>query len=118
MTNEMNIIIYQGKNGTRVDLKSSDFETIWATQEQIATIFDKSISSISEHISNIYRENELVPDETFREFRNVSNQPIKHYNLDMIIAVGYRVNSTKATQFRIWATKILKEWIICFNYEM
>lgn len=109
---DMNIIIYEGKNGTRVDLKSLDLETMWANQSQIAEIFDTSISNISEHISNIYKDNELLEKDTFREFRNVSNQPIKHYNLDMIIAVGYRVNSAKATQFRIWATKILKEYIV------
>ena len=86
-------------------------ETMWATQEQIANIFDKSISNISEHISNIYKEGELRQDETFREFRNVSNQPIKHYNLDVIIAVGYRAKSRNATQFRIWATNVLKQYI-------
>ncbi len=113
MKEEMSVLIYQGKSGTRVSLKTSDgYETIWATQGQIAEIFGSSISNISEHITNIYSNSELLMQDTFREFRNVSNQPVKHYNLDMIIAVGYRVNSAKATQFRIWATKILKEYII------
>ena len=74
----MNIFIYQGKNGTRVELKSSDLDTMWATQGQIAEIFDSSISNISEHITNIYSNGELLMQDTFREFRNVSNQPVKH----------------------------------------
>lgn len=110
---EINILIYEGKSGARVELKSGEeLETMWATQEQIATIFDCSISNVSEHIKHIYENRELQEVDTFRNFRNVSNQPVKHYNLDVIIAVGYRVNSTRATTFRIWATKVLKEYIV------
>lgn len=87
-------------------------ETIWLNQELLSKLFNSSISNISEHIKHIYDTGELNKDETFRIFRNVSNQPIKYYNLDMIIAVGYRVNSIQATHFRIWATKVLKEYII------
>lgn len=112
MKNNINVLIYEGKSGTRVELKSDASETMWGTQEQIATIFERSNTTISEHILNIYSAGELKEEETLRIFRNVSNQPVKHYNLDMLIAVGYRVNSAKATQFRIWATKILKEYII------
>jgi len=116
MNNEMNIIIYQGKNGTRVDLKSSDFETMWATQAQIAEIFDCTVHNIIIHIKNIYQDGELNEDEVCKEFLHTAsdgkNYQVKHYNLDMIIAVGYRVNSARATQFRIWATKVLKEYII------
>lgn len=109
-----NFIFYSSENGdinvgVIVDKKN---ETIWATQEQIAKIFDKSSKTISEHILNIYKEGELKEGETFRNFRNTSNQPLKHYNLDMIIAVGYRTNSQQATKFRIWATKILREYLI------
>jgi len=111
---EINILIYEGKNGTRVELKSGEeFETIWANQSQIAEIFDCSRSNVAEHIQNIIKSGELSEKDTCRNFRQAStNQPILHYNLDMIIAVGYRINSVRATQFRIWATKILKEYIV------
>lgn len=116
---EMNIVIYEGKQGTRVDLKSNDFETMWATQQQIATIFDTTKQNISSHIQNIYNEAELSQISTVKKILTVQmegnrevNRELEHYNLDVIIAVGYRVNSAKATQFRIWATKILKEYII------
>ncbi len=112
----MNVIIYQGKNGTRVDLKSSDFETMWATQKQIAEIFDVSIPTINEHLKNVFETKELIEDSVIRNFRITAtdgkNYDVKHYNLDTIITIGYRVNSARATQFRIWATKILKEYII------
>ncbi len=111
----MNVIIYQGKNGTRVDLKSADFETMWATQEQIGDIFDRDKSVISKHIANIFEENELQKESSIAKFAiDTPRGPYStdHYNLDIIIAVGYRVNSAKATQFRIWATKILKEYIV------
>lgn len=87
-------------------------ETIFATQSQIADIFGVSQNTVSEHIKNIFTTEELIETETYRIFRNVSNQPIKHYSFDMIIAVGYRVNSVKATRFRIEATKILKEYLL------
>ena len=111
---EINILIYEGKNGTRVELKSGEeLETMWAAQSQIAEIFECSRSNVAEHIQNILKSGELHENDTCRDFRQVStNQPIMHYNLDMTIAVGYRVNSTRATQFRIWATKILKEYIV------
>lgn len=112
--NNSGLLIYQTKSGLiQVNLKFDQTqETFWATQAQIAEIFDSSVSNISEHITKIYSDGELLMQDTFREFRNVSNQPIKHYNLDMMIAIGYRVNSKKATQFRIWATKILQEYIV------
>jgi phage antirepressor YoqD-like protein len=86
-------------------------ETIFLTAKQISELFETSLSNISEHISNIYKDKELLQDNTFREYRNVSNQPIKHYNLDMLIALGYRIKSNKATKFRIEATKVLKEYL-------
>ena len=86
---------------------------------QIATLFGTSVPNITTHLGNIYRENELSKDATIEEFLIVQNEhgrtvsrPIKFYNLDAIIAVGYRVNSSQATRFRIWATKILREYII------
>ena len=114
--NEMNVFIYQGKSGTRVELKSSDTETMWATQEQISAIFETDRSVITKHIANIINDGELIEDSVCAIFAHTASDGkkynVKHYNLDMIIAVGYRVNSAKATQFRIWATKILKEYII------
>jgi hypothetical protein len=116
---EMNIIIYEGKQGTRVDLKSNDFETMWATAKQVAEIFDCGEDNVRLHIKNIYKDVELLENQTTEDYSVVQlegekevKRSIKHYNLDVIIAVGYRVNSAKATQFRIWATKILKEYII------
>jgi len=111
------ILIYQGKNGTRVELKpSQEQETIWATVKQIAEIFDSTRQNIELHAKNIFNDNELNENSVCKDFLLTASDGkkynVKHYNLDMIIAVGYRVNSAKATQFRIWATKILKEYII------
>jgi hypothetical protein len=115
--NEMNVLIYQGKNGTRVELKpSQEHETMWATQAQIAEVFDCTVHNVIGHVKNIYNDGELIENSVCKEFLHTASDGkkynVKHYNLDMIIAVGYRVNSAKATQFRIWATKILKEYII------
>jgi predicted DNA binding protein len=92
-------------------------DTIYATQKEVAEIFGVANNTISEHIKNIFITQELEEKETCRIFRNVSNQPVKHYSLDMIIAVGYRVNSLKATKFRIEATKILKEYLMKGSVE-
>ncbi len=113
------IVIYQAKNGAIKLHKDLDKETIWATQKQIASVFDVDIKTINEHIGNIFNTNELEENSTIRKFQIVQiegNRSIKrdvlHYNLDMIISIGYRVNSKKATQFRIWATKTLKQHIV------
>ena len=94
-------------------------ETIWLTQKLIAQLFDCSLDNISLHLKNIYNENELTENSTSEEFSIVQeegNRTVKRktklYNLDAIISVGYRVNSHKATQFRQWATNILKEFAI------
>ena len=95
-------------------------DTIWATQKTIAQLFGKSISTISRHISNVYETHELNKDTTIAKFATVVNRGIRgevndkvnYYNLDMIISVGYRVNSLQATRFRQWATKILKEYMV------
>lgn len=94
-------------------------DTIWATQKTIAQLFGKSISTISRHISNVYETHELNKDTTIAKFATVVNRGIRgevndkvnYYNLDMIISVGYRVNSLQATRFRQWATKILTEYM-------
>ena len=110
------IAIY--KDG-ELELKTSiDSETIWLTQKQIAELFDKDVRTINEHIKFIYKEEELVENSTIRNFRIVQKEgnrevarDVLHYNLDVIISIGYRANSKKATKFRQWATSVLKEYI-------
>ena len=112
-------LLYTGPDGdVRVEVFLHD-ETIWLTQKAIGNLFGKSKATISEHLKNIYSEGELEADSTVRNFRTVQlegarevGREIDYYNLDAIISVGYRVNSRRATQFRIWATKILKEYLI------
>lgn len=88
--------------------------SIWLTQKLIAELFGKSVSTINEHIKNIYADAELEETSTLRKFGNseFSTKPTNFYNLDLIISVGYRVNSVRATQFRQWATQVLKEFAI------
>ena len=108
------VIIYKTEDGlTQVDVTFED-DTVWLTQEQMAELFQKAKSTINEHISNIYKEGELQQRSTMRKFGNseFSTKPTNYYNLDAIISVGYRVNSIQATKFRIWATGILKEYMI------
>ena len=89
-------------------------ETVWLTQEQMAELFSKSKPTINEHIKNIYTEKELSEEATMRKFgiSEFSTKPTNYYNLDVIISVGYRVKSLRGTQFRQWATKRLREYII------
>lgn len=110
------IIIYKTDDGrTKIDV-SIDEETVWLTQEQMAGLFEKGRSTITEHISNIFKESELEEISVCREFRRTGTDNkeynVKYYNLDVIISVGYRVKSLRGTQFRIWATQRLKEYII------
>ncbi len=119
MDNKGEIILYQNKDGTiKVDVRVEN-ETVWLSQEQMALLFNKGRSTITEHISTIYAEQELISDATSRKFRQVRKEgnrnverEIEFYNLDVIISVGYRVKSIQGTQFRIWATQRLKEYII------
>lgn len=112
-------IFYQGEDGNvKIQVVLGD-ETIWATQNSIAEIFETTKQNVSYHLSNIYSEGELVKGATVKEIltvqregnRNVSRN-IEFYNLDVIISVGYRISSPKATTFRIWATSVLKEYMI------
>jgi hypothetical protein len=113
------IIIYNTEDGqTKIEVKMQD-ESVWLSQKQMAELFDKDVRTINEHISNIYEEAELSQNPTIRNFRIVQKEggrevarDIEHYNLDVIISVGYRVKSHRGTQFRIWATQKLKEYII------
>ena len=112
------IVIYTSPDGiVSLDVKLEQ-NTIWLTQDMIVKLFDSSKANISEHISHILEDEELEKNSTVRNFRTVRKEgnrdvsrELEYYNLDMIIAVGYRVNSKKATQFRIWATNVLKNYI-------
>ena len=117
-----NILIYQSSEGNiKVDVQLED-ETVWLTQAQMGQLFDKGRSTITEHIGNIFKEGELEEKVVCRDFRQTTqhgaiegktqSKEVKHYNLDVIISVGYRVKSKQGTQFRIWATQRLKEYII------
>lgn len=107
------LILYTTEDGvTKVDVTFVD-ETVWLTQEQMADLFQKSKSTINEHIKNIYSDGELDESSTMRKFGNseFSTKPTNYYNLDVIISVGYRVKSQRGVQFRIWASSILKEYM-------
>ncbi|AKF24605.1 DNA-binding protein [Sulfurovum lithotrophicum] len=110
------IAIYQSGE-IELDISIQE-ETIWLTQKQIVELFDSSKANISEHIKAIFNSDELNRSSTVRKFRTVQNEGgrevarnIEHYNLDVVISVGYRVNSIKATKFRQWATSVLKQYI-------
>ena len=119
MPNELEFIIYSTpEEDIRIDAAVKD-ETIWLTQKGMAALFDCSSDNISLHLQNIYEDGELAENATTEEISVVRqegnrrvNRKLKYYNLDAIISVGYRVNSRRATQFRIWATGVLKEYMI------
>ncbi len=116
--NKGDIVIYQTKDGlTKIDVRFED-ETVWLTQAQLVELYHSSKSNISEHIKHIFEEGELEESSTVRKFRTVQiegnrevNREQIFYNLDMIISLGYRVKSMVATQFRRWATELLKEYL-------
>lgn len=114
--NNGEIVIYQSEDGlTNIDVKLED-ETIWLSQEQLVNLYQTSKANVSEHIKNIFEEGELDRDTVVRKFRTTAsdgkNYNVYHYNLDMIISLGYRIKSSVATRFRIWATERLKEYMI------
>ncbi|WP_444105061.1 RhuM family protein [Bacteroides sp.] len=119
MDNRGKIVIYQTKDGkTSIDVKLEN-ETVWLNQAQMAELFQTDRTSIVKHVNNIYKSEELEKDSTCAKIAQVQmegNRTIKrhiiYYNLDMIISVGYRVNSMRGTQFRIWANKVLKDYLI------
>ena len=114
------IVVYKESDSADFQLEVRvENDTIWLTQTQIVSLFASSKANVSEHIKHIFLSKELEPDTTVRKFRTVQiegkrkvRRNIDHYNLDMIISVGYRVNSIRGTQFRIWANKILKEYLL------
>ena len=113
---ENKVIIYTANDGqTRIDVKLEE-ETLWLTQAQMCELYQTSKSNVSEHIKHIFEERELDRDSVVRNFRTTASDGkeyiVSHYNLDMIIALGYRVRSIIATRFRQWATERLKEYIV------
>lgn len=122
MTNEDQIVIFQTKDGnTQLEIQLRE-ETVWLSQKQMATLFNKGRTTITEHIQNVFREGELHENMVCRDFQQTTQhgaiagktqkKKVKLYNLDVIISVGYRVKSKQGTQFRIWANKILKDYLV------
>ncbi len=111
-----NIVIYEDKKGN-IELRADiEKDTIWATQEQISKLFECERSVITKHLRNIFKDQELQENSVCAKLAHTATDgkryKVQCYNLDAIIAVGYRVNSKKATQFRIWATGILKRYLV------
>ena len=112
-------LLYQTPDGeSKIEVKLQD-DTVWLSLDQMAELFQRNKSTISRHIKNVLEEGELLADSTIANFATVQNEGtrkvervIAYYNLDMIISVGYRVHSYRGVQFRIWATKVLKEYIV------
>lgn len=112
--NQTSLQIYQTENGALEIKVDQNADTIWLSQDQIATLFGKAVSTINEHINNIFDDEELVENECLRKFGNSENsftKPKNYYNLDIVLSVGYRTNSKQATKFRQWANSILKDYI-------
>ena len=117
--NNGNIILYQTEDGkSRIEITLCN-DTVWLTADQMAELFQRNKSTISRHIKNVFEDGELNPDSTVAFFATVQNEGnrsvernLAYYNLDMIISVGYRVKSHRGVQFRIWATNILREYLV------
>jgi hypothetical protein len=110
------MLIYQAEDGrSRIQVRLEG-QTVWLSQKQMAELFQKDVRTINEHIQNVFAEGELSPQAVIRKFRITAadgkNYATQHFNLDAIISVGYRVNSHRGTQFRIWATQRLREYLV------
>lgn len=113
------MVIYHSEDGVvQLEVQLSD-ETVWLTQKQMSWLFNTSSQNITIHINNVYKERELVKEATCKDFLQVQKEggrtiqrKVKHYNLDVIISVGYRVKSLRGTQFRQWANRVLKEYLL------
>ena len=122
MKTENQIEIYQANDGSTQINVQFEQDTVWLTQAQMAELFGKGRTTITEHIQNVFTEGELLEEVVCRDFRHTTqhgaikgksqSKDVKYYNLDVIISVGYRVKSKQGTQFRIWANKILKEYLV------
>jgi Virulence protein len=113
---QSHFLIYQTEDGRlKIDVRF-EAETVWLTQKGMAELFQKDVRTISEHLKSIFEEGELQPESVIRKFRITAtdgkNYETQHYNLDVIISIGYRVRSLRGTQFRIWATQQLREFIV------
>ena len=114
-----NVVVYRTEDNTlQLDVQLAD-ETVWLSQQQMVALFDSTKQNISLHINNIYKEGELQKSATVKEYLTVQNEggrqvtrKVQYYNLDVIISVGYRVKSKRGTQFRQWANKVLKEYLL------
>ena len=119
------IVLYQPNETIQLEVRLKD-ETVWLTQQQIADLFGVKQPAISKHIANIYKSGELEEDSTYSILEYMGNDgkqlySVRAYNLDMILSVGYRVNSTNATRFRQWANRVLKEYLLkgyAFNQRL
>ena len=118
MENRGEVILYQPDSEVKLEVRLED-ETVWLTQAQMVILFDSSKQNISLHISNVFKEGELMQDATVKESLTVQiegqralKRKMLWYNLDVIISVGYRVKSIRGTQFRQWANKVLKEYLL------
>ena len=116
--NKGEIEIFASSTGAEIKVKL-DNETVWLSQAQMSDLFNKNKRTISEHINNVFKEGELERDPTVRKFRTVQiegerevTRNVEYYNLDVIISIGYRVKSQQGTQFRIWATQRLKDYLV------
>lgn len=116
MDSKKNIVIYKtADNDIQLEIQL-DKDTVWLSQAQMAELFEKDRNTVSEHIQNIFREGELNEDSVTRKFRATASDGksylTNHYNLDVVISVGYRVKSLRGTQFRIWATNVLRDYLV------
>lgn len=112
MDNIGEVILYQPDATMQLDVRLAN-DTVWLTQAQISELFQKERSGITKHITNIFKEGELVEKSNVSFFHIAnSDKPVKHYSLDVIISVGYRVKSLRGTQFRIWANNVLKQYLL------
>ena len=119
MKEDQKIVIYQTEDGqTQIDVRLED-ETVWLTQAQMVELFQTTKQNISLHVGNVFKEGELEQEATVKEYLTVQNEgnrkvtrKVKYYNLDVIISVGYRVKSKRGTAFRIWARKIIKDYLV------
>ena len=116
MKNQGEIILYQSENSTQLEVRIEN-ETVWLTQAQIADLYGTKRPAITKHLKNIFESGELMENSTCSILEHMGADDMrlyqtKYYNLDVVISVGYRVNTKNATQFRIWANSILKEYLI------
>ena len=118
MSGQNEIVLYQPDEQVKLEVRT-DGDTVWLTQQQMTILFETTKQNVSLHIGNIFKEGELQPDSTVKEYLTVQNEggrtikrTQKYYNLDVIISVGYRVKSLRGTQFRQWANRVLKEYLL------